>query len=152
MIGCMCGDKKGEMKMKTRFNAFSVVVAVTMMVVALSGCSSTNSAMQSGAAGMDLGKQLMGSFGDAGNILGSITGSDSAQSAVSQLDAVGVDLDQLAKTAADASPETKASLSDIVGSQIPGFKEITDKAYAIPGVKPVVKPSVDSLLSKFAGF
>ncbi len=137
--------------MKTRFNAFSVVAALVVVIVALSGCSSTSS-LPGGSTGMELGKQLMGSFGDAGSILSSITDSGSAQSAISQLDAVGVDLDQLAKTAGDASPEAQAGLSDMVASQIPGFTEITEKAYAIPGVKPVVKPSVDSLLSKFAGF
>ena len=137
--------------MKRRFNTYAVAVATLMLVVALSGCSSTSS-LPGGSAGMELGKQLMGSFGDAGNILSSITGSDSAESAVSQLDAVGVDLDSLAKAAGDASPEAQASLSDMAASQIPGFKEITEKAYAIPGVEPVVKPSVDSLLSKFAGF
>ncbi len=138
--------------MKTRFNTYVVAVALVSLLVALSGCGSTSSALQSGSAGMDLGKKLMGSFGDAGKILGSITGSASAESAASQLDAVGVDLDKLAKEASKATPEAQANLSDMVASQIPGFTEITETAYAIPGVKPVVKPSVDSLLSKFAGF
>ena len=137
--------------MKTRFNALMVMVVLVVLAVAFSGCSSTGS-LPGGSAGMELGKQLMGSFGDAGSILSSITDSGSAQSALSQLDAVGVDLDQLSKAAGDASPETQANLSEIAASQIPGFNEITEKVYAIPGVKPVVKPSVDSLISKFAGF
>lgn len=138
--------------MKTRLNTYLVAVALVSLLVALSGCGSTSSALKSGSTGMDLGKQLMGSFGDAGKILSSITGSDSAKSAVSQLDAVGVDLDKLSKDASKASPEAQASLSDMVAAQIPGFKEITETAYAIPGVEPVVKPSVDSLLSKFGSF
>ncbi len=138
--------------MKIRNNGVAVFVVV-LLVAALSGCSSANKAVEeSGQGGLDLSQQLMGSFGDFSKILGSITDGGSAEKAVPQLNSLNVDLDDLAKAAGDASPEVQSSLSDIATSQIPGLSEITDKVYAIPGVKPVVKPQVDGLLAKFAGF
>ena len=138
--------------MKIRNNGIAVVL-VMMLAAVLSGCSSANKAVEeSGAGGLDLSQQLMGSFGDFSKILGSVTDTGSAEKAVPQLNSLSADLDDLAKAAGDASPEVQSGLSDIATSQIPGLSEITDKVYAIPGVKPVVKPPVDGLLTKFAGF
>ena len=138
--------------MKIRNNGIAVILVV-VLIAALSGCSGADKAIQeSGQGGLDLTQQLMGSFGDFGKILGSVTDVGSAEKAVPELNSLDASLDDLAKAAGDASPEVQSSLSDIATSQIPGLKEITDTAYAIPGVKPVVKPQVDGLLAKFAGF
>ena len=138
--------------MKIRNNGVAVIL-VALLAVTLSGCSSANKAVEeTGQGGLDLSQQLMGAFGDAGSILGSITGTDSAEKAVPELDSLNASLGDLAKAAGEASPEVQSSLSDIAASQIPGFTAITEKVYAIPGVKPVVKPQVDGLLAKFAGF
>ena len=104
------------------------------------------------AAGVDLGNKLMGAFTDASSVLGSITDVSSAEQAAAGIDAVNAELDALSSEAENASPETKASLSEIATAQIPAVQELTDKAYAIPGVKPVVQPPVDSMLAKFASF
>ena len=138
--------------MKIRNNGVAVIL-VMLLAAALSGCSSANKAVEeSGQSGLDLTQQLTSAFGNASNILGSITDAGSAEKAVPELNSLNADLDDLAKKAGDATPEVQSAMSDVVTSQIPGLDAITDKIYAIPGVKPVVKPSVDGLLAKFAGF
>ena len=133
-----------------RLLSLCLLVSGGMLIAGSMGCGGASKTVSD--AGMDLGTQLMGSFTDAGNILGSITDEASAQAATPKIEQVNADLDDLAAKAEEASPETKASLSEIATAQIPGLQELTDKAYAIPGVKPVVQPPLDSMFAKFAQF
>lgn len=133
------------------FRNVSLVFAMIILVAAVSGCSSSKQAVEM-ADQTGLSQQLMGSFGDAGKILGSISDSASAEEALPQLDAVNADLGDLAKLAGEASPEIQSGLSDVVIAQIPGLQQVIDTAYAIPGVESVLRPTVDSMLTKFAGF
>ena len=136
--------------MKIR-NKMGAVVITALMIAALAGCSSANKAVEDGG-GMDLPQQLTSSFGNVSNILGSVTDAGTAEKAVPELNAANADLEKLAQAAASASPEIQSSLADVVASQIPGLNAITEKLYAIPGVRALIKPPVDGLLAKFAGF
>lgn len=139
--------------MRTR-SAFVLMAIISLSALSI-GCGKSGEAVPEtvpDAAGMELGNQLMGAFTDAGSVLGSITDEASAQESVAGLDAINAELDALSTQANDASPETKAGLSEVATAQIPGFKELTEKAYAIPGVKPVVQPPLDSMLAKFSLF
>jgi hypothetical protein len=138
--------------MKTQSNKLAIGLLI-LLVASLSGCASADKAVvESAAGGMDLSQQLMGYFGDFGKIMGSVKDTESAEQAIPQLDSLDANLDSLANSASAASPEVQNSLSEVATAQIPGLSAITDKVYAIPGVKPVVKPPVDRLLSKFTSF
>lgn len=132
----------------------SVLVCLVFAAAILSGCSSSKGSAPSAAVGSatDLAGSLTKSFADATSILGSISGVESAEKAVSGLEGVEAEVDEVAAAAANMPAETTASLSEIVASQVPPLKEAMDTAYAIPGVKDVIQPSMDSLLAKYAGF
>ena len=103
------------------------------------------------SASMDLGKQLSSSLSSAGTALGSITDVESAKVAVPQLESVNAKLDEISAGSANMSPTEKASLSEMAASQVPMLKSAMDQAYAIPGVKEVIQPPMDSMLAKLAG-
>lgn len=132
----------------------SVLVCFVFAAAVLSGCSSSKGSAPSDAVGSatDLAGGLSKSFTDATSILGSITDVESAENAVSGLEGVEADVDEVAAAATNMPAGTTASLSDIVASQVPPLKVAMDTAYAIPGVKDVIQPSMDSLLAKYAGF
>jgi len=129
---------------------YFLFVIMIVSVALLAGCGSSNQMLQAG--GMDVGKELMGSFGSVGDILGSITDVASAEAAAPKLDVLNTDLDGIVSAASSLSPEGKLSISEMAASQIPPLKAAMDTAYAIPGVKDVIQPPMDSLLEKYAGF
>ena len=134
-----------------KFHTVRLMLVMILLVAAATGCSSSKQAVEMGDQ-TGLNQQLMGAFGDAGSILGSITDSASAEQALPQLDALNVNLDDLTTLAADASPAVQSGLSDVVVAQIPGLNKIIETAYAIPGVQSLLKPTLDTMLAKFAGF
>ena len=134
--------------MKTRM--LTVMVASVALAAAALGCGGANETVPMGRG--DLSAELLGSFTSLSGILGSIKDESSAQAALPRLEAANADLDRITQAASSASPETKAGLSQLAAAQIPQLRKLTDQACAIPGVKPVIQPPMDSMLAKFAGF
>jgi hypothetical protein len=101
---------------------------------------------------MDVANQLSASFKDAGSALASIRDVESAKAAVPRLEEVNSDVDGITQAASGLPSGAASGLSDVVAAQVPLLKTAMDKAYAIPGVKDVIQPQMDSLLAKYAGF
>jgi|GEM_PF-6689896 len=128
-----------------------LLVVLVLLAAAVSGCGSAGQTIQS-ADQTGLAKLLWSSFGDASRVLGSITDSTSAENAVPELQGIGDELDDLILRYGDASEANKEEMGKTATDQIPVFQKAVDTAYAIPGVKNVIKSQVDSLMSKFKSF
>jgi len=146
-----CLSQERSKKVRT---SVTYVLCAILAIALLVGCSSSKSGTPADTveASTDLTTRLTESFSDANSALGSITDVESAQSAVPQLENVEANVDEISKSAASLPSGAGGSLSEIVAAQVPPLKEAMDQAYAIPGVKDVIQPSMDSLLAKYAGF
>ena len=124
-------------------------VALFALVFTLGACSQAKQV--SDAAGMDLTAELTSALSKATSLLGSVTDASSAESAAMDIESVNQDLDDIAADLESATPEVQKSVSETASAQIPGLQDLVDQAYAVPGVKPVLQPSVDAMMSKLTG-
>jgi len=58
------------------------------------------------------------------------------------------EFDQLTSLLNQLSPENRKTLADLFASIRPNLDQLLDKALAIPGVGPIIKPAVDAIREK----
>jgi len=120
---------------------------------AVFSCSSSKGVKEtSSMGGVDLEKELTQSIASATKALKGVKNADTAKSAITPLEVANANVDMISQAATNLSPEANISLSDVASSQIPPLKEAMDAAYAIPGVKDVLQPQLDSLMGKLIKF
>jgi hypothetical protein len=138
-----------EAFMKTpRWTTLCIAIVLAAGLTTSCGSSTAKSAANV-ASKAGLAEALTASFGQLGSVLGSIVDVASGQAALPQLNKLNADVDDISKQAANLSSAEKKSLSDIVAAQLPPLKTALDKAYAVPGVRDVIQPSMDSLIAKY---
>jgi hypothetical protein len=71
-----------------------------------------------------------------------------AQSALPKLNEAAAHFDQLTGLLGQMSPETRKTVSETFAAIRPNLDQLLDKALAIPGVGPVIKPAVDMIRAK----
>ena len=71
-----------------------------------------------------------------------------AQAAVPELTKDGSQFDQLIGLLGQLSPETRKTLTDAFVAIKPRLDKLFDQALALPGVGPVIKPTLDTIRSK----
>ncbi|MCH9697363.1 MAG: DUF937 domain-containing protein [Gammaproteobacteria bacterium] len=91
-------------------------------------------------------------LGSVTSTVGNITDVASAKQALSQLTVASDKLSGLSDLVASLPETAKEPIKQIVAGAVPGIKGSLDKAYAIPGVGPIIQPIADSLLQKLALF
>jgi hypothetical protein len=80
--------------------------------------------------------------------LETITDEATARSSAPKLASSVAEFEQLAGLTNQLSPEARRTLADAIVASRPSLDQLLDKALAIPGVGPVINPTVDSLRSK----
>ena len=137
--------------MKT-LRLLGLFLAIVLACGLTTSCGSSKTAKTAAdvASKTGLTDLLSKSLGSLGTILGSITNVASAQSALPQLNKLNADVADIEKQAADLPPDARKNLTDIVAAQLPPVKSALDKAYAVPGVRDVIQPPMESLLAKYA--
>ena len=98
---------------------------------------------------LKIGKDLTGLFGGLTTALGGVKDVATAEQAVPTLKDLGLTLEALKGSTAALPAAGKASIKDMVGSNIGGIRALVDTVMAIPGVGdllgPYIRPMLDTL-------
>jgi len=98
---------------------------------------------------LKIGKDLTGLFGGLTTALGGVKDVATAEQAVPTLKDLGLTLEALKGSTAALPAAGKASIKDMVGSNIGGIRSLVDTVMAIPGVGdllgPYIRPMLDTL-------
>ena len=98
---------------------------------------------------LKIGKDLTGLFGSLTTALGGVKDVATAEQAVPTLKDLGLTLEALKGSTAALPAAGKASIKDMVGSNIGGIRALVDTVMAIPGVGdllgPYIRPMLDTL-------
>jgi hypothetical protein len=98
--------------------------------------------------GVDVGKQVTTALDSLKGVLGGITDTATAQSALPKLQEAVTSIDGVSGMVAKLSAEQKTALAALVAAALPAIKEAADKVVAIQGVGDLAKPVLDGLLAK----
>jgi hypothetical protein len=98
--------------------------------------------------GVDLGKELGTSVSDSVSALEGITDKASAEAALPDLKAVQTKLDGLSGKVEQLPQDAKKSLASLLGDSLPELRDLVTKVEGIEGVGPVVKPTLDGIMTK----
>ena len=96
--------------------------------------------------------QLGGIFDTATSALGGITDAATAESALPQLTQVGDQLDDMTSVFDQIPEAARGPINSLVGDKLGGLQELVDKIIALPGVGDIVKPIIDTIMSKLSAF
>lgn len=100
----------------------------------------------------NIGKQLSGVMGNVTSSLGGIIDTRSAEAALPKLEEASSKLGNIASILSKLPTSVQQPASTMVAEGLPQITSMLDKAAAIPGVGPVLKPVSDTLLAKLALF
>jgi cell division protein FtsX len=98
--------------------------------------------------GVDLGKEVGTSVSDTVSALEGITDKASAEAALPDLKAVQTKLDGLGGKVEQLPQQAKESLASLLGDSLPELQDLVTKVEGIEGVGPVVKPTLDGIMTK----
>jgi chromosome segregation ATPase len=98
--------------------------------------------------GVDLGKEVGTSVTDAVSTLEGVTDKASAEAALPDLKAVETKLDGLSGKVEQLPQDAKKSLASLLGDSLPELQDLVNKVEGIEGVGPVVKPTLDGIMTK----
>ena len=96
----------------------------------------------------DIKSQLSNVFGSYKETLGGISDVESAKEAVPEMKSLNDQLGSVAGMMDKLPAGVKDALGGSIGSMIEPIKEMLDKVMKIPGVEPILKPVVDTMLEK----
>ena len=97
---------------------------------------------------VDVGELATSAVNDLYTSLVGIKDETTAQGSLSGLSKASSEFDQLDGVLDKLSPENRKALLAVFASIKPNLDQLMDKALAIPGVGPVIKPAVDAIRSK----
>jgi Bacterial protein of unknown function (DUF937) len=97
---------------------------------------------------VDIGALAKSAVDDLRSSLKGIKDEATAQAAVPELTKDGSQSDQLIGLLGQLSPETRKTLTDAFVAIKPRLDKLFDQALALPGVGPVIKPTLDTIRSK----
>ena len=97
---------------------------------------------------VDMGNLATSAVNDLYTSLVGIKDETTAQGSLSGLSKASSEFDQLDGLLDKLSPENRKALMAVFASIKPNLDQLMDKALAIPGVGPVIKPTVDAIRSK----
>lgn len=98
--------------------------------------------------GVNIGNQINSTLNGLRTTLAGITDPASAQRALPQLQQLGSQLDQIAGLKGQLSASQRTTLNGMIAPAMTAIRDLSNKTLAIPGVADVIKPSVDSVMSK----
>jgi hypothetical protein len=98
--------------------------------------------------GVDLGKEVGTGVSDTVSTLEGITDKASAEAALPDLKAVQTKLDGLSGKVEQLPQDAKKSLASLLGDSLPELQDLVSKVEGIEGVGPVVKPTLDGIMTK----
>lgn len=98
--------------------------------------------------GVNIGNQLNSAMNGFRTTLTGITDAASAERAVPQLQQIGSQLDQIAGLKSQLSPNQRTTLNGMIAPAMTAIRDQSNRTLAIPGVADVIKPTVDSVMSK----
>lgn len=100
-------------------------------------------------AGLPIGKDLGGLFGDLTKTLSGVTDEATAKAALPTLEGFGPSLEAITKAAGALTAEQKGSVGKMVTEQMGPLQKIIDTVMGLPGVKdilgPVVVPMIEAI-------
>ena len=97
---------------------------------------------------VDIGTLAKSTVDDLRSSLKGIKDEATAQAAVPELTKDASQFDQLTGLLGQLSPETRKTLTDAFVAIKPKLDKLFDQALALPGVGPVIKPTLDTIRSK----
>jgi hypothetical protein len=100
--------------------------------------------------GVNVGDLTEGLVGDLGDTLAGITDVQSARAALSDLDNIGQQLGTIEQAIAGLTPAGKSALGNMVKGAMPAISEAADRLLGDSSIAAVIKPSLDSLMSRLA--
>lgn len=98
--------------------------------------------------GVNIGNQLNSAMNGFRTTLTGIADAASAERAVPQLQQIGSQLDQIAALKGQLSPDQRTALNGMIAPAMTSIRDQSMRTLAIPGVADVIKPTVDSVMSK----
>jgi Bacterial protein of unknown function (DUF937) len=97
---------------------------------------------------VDVGELSITAVNDLYTSLQGINDEATAQSSMPGLTKASSEFDRLTGVLNQLSPETRKTLAELFASIRPNLDQLLDKALAIPGVGPIIKPTVDAIRAK----
>ncbi len=101
-------------------------------------------------AGADVGKQIGDVLGSATSTLSGITDVESAQAALPDIEAMTSKLDGVTGLLDQLPEGARSSVSTAARNGLGQLQPTIDKVLEIPGVGPILRPAVESMLEKLA--
>jgi hypothetical protein len=98
--------------------------------------------------GVNIGNQINSAMNGFRTTLTGITDAASAERAVPQLQQIGSQLDQIAGLKGQLSASQRTTLNGMIAPAMTAIRDQSNRTLAIPGVADVIKPTVDSVMSK----
>jgi len=102
-------------------------------------------------SGMDIRNIVTTGMSDLRTTLGGITDVASAQAALPRLQAISTQIDRVADVKGSLTTAQRTALGGLTGPSMQGLRDLSNKVLAVPGVSEIIKPTVDSLITKIAG-
>ena len=97
---------------------------------------------------VDIGTLAKSTVDDLRSSLRGIKDDATAQAAAPELTKDASEFDQLTGLLSQLSPETRKALTDAFVALKPKLDNLFDQALALPGVGPIIKPTLDTIRSK----
>jgi hypothetical protein len=104
------------------------------------------------AARANVGETVQGVFTTLASTLGSVTDVASTNAAVGSLTGADTALAGLEATVGGLSGEGRTALSALIGSGLPALTATADRLLADSAIGPVLKPVLDSIMTRLASF
>ena len=100
------------------------------------------------AGDVDVGDLATSAVNDLYTSVHGVKDEATAQSSMPGLTKASSEFDQLTSVLNQLSPENRKLLADLFASIRPNLDQLLDKALTIPGVGPIIKPTVDAIREK----
>ena len=102
--------------------------------------------------GSEMLKQVAELFGTATKTFSGITDAESATAALPELGKVTEGFGGMTETFGKMPDAAKGAVASVFQSSLDQLRPIIQKAMAIPGVEPILKPAIEALMSKLDAF
>lgn len=137
-----CGDKAKETMEKAAGAAQGAIPSIS---------ERATEALSSVEGGGDLVKNISSTFESLTTTLGGVKDEATANTALPDLGKISETVNGFSDTFAKLPAAAKGPLMSIVQSALGNLKPIVEQVLAIPGVGPILKPTLDGIMSKFDG-
>lgn len=156
-MAAVSAPEEGSSMLRKLLPVAAVVIVGFMALKMLGGSDdqpADTSSMQlpdaSSVAGMDVGQQLGDVLGSATDTLSGITDVESAQAALPDIEAMTAKLDGMTGMLGQLPEGARTAVTDVARNSIGQLQPVIDKVLEIPGVGPVLRPAIESMLEKLA--